>query len=415
MRCRRDAGRKRAQKRIGFVLAIVSGLGLPLTARARPNGQAAVQPRPVGTIKAVSGNTITLTADSGGELVVQAGPNAKVLRVEPGQRDLKAATAILFSDLKAGDRVIARGAPSPDGKVFLATSIITISKGDIAAKQAHEREEWLRNGVGGLVNSVDPAGGTVSITTSSLGEKKTVTIHVSSSTILRRYAPDSTKFDDAKPAPITQIKAGDQLRARGSRSADGTELTADEVVSGTFRNIAGTVSAIDAAAGTLVVQDLATKKPVTIKITPESQLRKLPAPVAQRIAIRLKGAPASGQAPGGSGEGRAETSGSGQPAGRSAAQLEGGPNGAAGANGARQGSGDFQQMINRMPAAALSDLQKGDAVMIVATEGSADLPSTAITLLAGVEPILQAAPEGNSTLLSPWSLGAAPSEPGATP
>jgi len=415
MHCRRDAGRKRAQKRIGFVLAIVSGLGLPLTARARPNGQAAVQPRPVGTIKAVSGNTITLTADSGGELIVQAGPNAKVLRVEPGQRDLKAATAILFSDLKAGDRVIARGAPSPDGKVFLATSIITISKGDIAAKQAHEREEWLRNGVGGLVNSVDPAGGTVSITTSSLGEKKTVTIHVSSSTILRRYAPDSTKFDDAKPAPITQIKAGDQLRARGSRSADGTELTADEVVSGTFRNIAGTVSAIDAAAGTLVVQDLATKKPVTIKITPESQLRKLPAPVAQRIAIRLKGAPASGQAPGSSGEGRAETSRSGQPAARSAAQLEGGPNGAAGANGARQGSGDFQQMINRMPAAALSDLQKGDAVMIVATEGSADLPSTAITLLAGVEPILQAAPEGNSTLLSPWSLGAAPSEPGATP
>jgi hypothetical protein len=72
-------------------------------------------------------------------------------------------------------------------------------------------------------------------------------------------------------------------------------------------------------------------------------------------------------------------------------------------------------MISRMPSSTLSDLQKGEAVMIVATEGSDSVPSTAITLLAGVEPILQAAPAGNTTLLSPWSLGAAPGEPGATP
>lgn len=414
MQRRRFAAGGMARKQIGWVLAVAYCLSLPLAPKARPAGQAAGQPRPVGTIKAISGNTITLAADSGGELTIQAEGNTKTLRVEPGQRDLKSATAILFSDLKAGDRIIARGAPSPDGKAFVATSIITISKGDIAAKQAHDREEWQRHGIGGLVTSVDPAAGTVSITTSSLGEKKTVAVHVSNSTILRRYAPDSTKFDDAKPAPITQIKAGDQLRARGSRSADGSELAADEIVSGTFRNIAGTVSAIDAAAGTLVVQDLATKKPVTIKITPESQLRKLPAPMAQRIAVRLKGVPAGGQAPGAPGEAHAETNGSGQAAGRASAEPGGGPNGE-GANGARQGNGDFQQIINRMPAAALSDLQKGDAVMIVATGGSADSPSTAITLLAGVEPILQAAPEGNSTLLSPWSLGAAPTEPGATP
>lgn len=414
MQRRRFAAGGMAWKQIGWVLAVAYCLSLPLAPKARPAGQAAGQPRPVGTIKAISGNTITLAADSGGELTIQAEGNTKTLRVEPGQRDLKSATAILFSDLKAGDRIIARGAPSPDGKAFVATSIITISKGDIAAKQAHDREEWQRHGIGGLVTSVDPAAGTVSITTSSLGEKKTVAVHVSNSTILRRYAPDSTKFDDAKPAPITQIKAGDQLRARGSRSADGSELAADEIVSGTFRNIAGTVSAIDAAAGTLVVQDLATKKPVTIKITPESQLRKLPAPMAQRIAVRLKGVPAGGQAPGAPGEAHAETNGSGQAAGRASAEPGGGPNGE-GANGARQGNGDFQQIINRMPAAALSDLQKGDAVMIVATGGSADSPSTAITLLAGVEPILQAAPEGNSTLLSPWSLGAAPTEPGATP
>ena len=47
---------------------------------------------------------------------------------------------------------------------------------------------------------------------------------------------------------LDQITAGDQLRGRGVRSADGTELAADEVVSGTFRNIAGTVISTDAAA-----------------------------------------------------------------------------------------------------------------------------------------------------------------------
>jgi hypothetical protein len=327
------------------------------------------------------------------------------LRVEPGQRDLNSAASILLSDLKPGDRIIARGAPSADGKGFVASSIITISQGDIAAKQAHEREEWQRHGVGGLVSSVDASEGTLTISTASLGEKKTVAVRVSGKTVLRRYAPDSTKFDDAKPAPIEQIKPGDQLRARGTRSADGAELTADEVVSGTFRNIAGTVSSIDAQAGTLVVQDLATKRPVTIKITEGSQIRKLPAPMAQRIALRLKGAREETQSPAGV---PPSTPNSAQPANPGAGGFGSGP------NAARQGNGDLQQMINRIPAAALSELQKGDAVMIVATEGGADSPSTAITLLAGVEPILQAAPE-NSTLLSPWSLGGAPSEGGATP
>ena len=68
-----------------------------------------------------------------------------------------------------------------------------------------------------------------------------------------------------------------------------------------------------------------------------------------------------------------------------------------------------------MPAATLADLQKGDAVMLVATEGSSTAPSTVITLLGGVEPILQASPKNAaSTILSPWSLGS-PGEAGATP
>ena len=150
-----------------------------------------------------------------------------------------------------------------------------MKKADITEKQSREREEWQKRGFGGLVNNVDAASSTISVTVPSQGEKKTVAVHLSKDTILRRYAMGSVKFDDAKPAPLDQIKPGDQLRARGTRSADGTELTAIEIVSGTFRNIAGTISTIDTSAGTITVQDLVAKKPITVRITPESQLRKL--------------------------------------------------------------------------------------------------------------------------------------------
>ena len=66
-----------------------------------------------------------------------------------------------------------------------------------------------------------------------------------------------------------------------------------------------------------------------------------------------------------------------------------------------------------MPQATLAELQKGDAVMIVATEGGPNGAPTAITLLGGVEPILEASPNTSaSTILSPWSLSGAPSEAG---
>jgi len=59
-----------------------------------------------------------------------------------------------------------------------------------------------------------------------------------------------------------------------------------------------------------------------------------------------------------------------------------------------------------MPPASLADFQKGDAVMIVSTDGSTADTVTAITVLGGVEPILAATPKGGQPMtLSPWSLG----------
>jgi Domain of unknown function (DUF5666) len=350
--------------------------------------------RPVGTIKSISGNTITLTTDAGVDANVVIRDGTRLVRVAPGQKDLKDASPIQLQELQVGDRLLIRGNLSEDGKSVIAASIVVMKKADIAEKQAHEREEWQRHGLGGLVNSVDPDAGTITIATNALGPNKDVVIRISKETILRRYAPDSVKFDEAKPGALAEIKAGDQLRARGTRGADGGELTADEIVSGSFRNIAGPITAIDPATSTISVQDLLSKKIVAVKITADSQLRKLPPVMAQRVAMRIGGAPADAAS-------NATTPVSGTP------RLGDAP--AGGPGGSRPGGGDFQQAISRMPPASLSDLQKGDAVMVVATQGTQEAKITVITLLAGVEAILEASPRGGrSTILSPWSLSATP-------
>jgi hypothetical protein len=363
--------------------------------------QQAATSRPVGTIKSISGNSITMTTDTGTDVNVVIQEGARLVRVAPGQKDLKDAAPIRLQDLQVGDRLLVRGMLADDGKSVLAASVIAMKKTDIAEKQVHEREEWQRHGVGGLVHSVDASAGAIAITTNALGPNKDVMIRISKDTILRRYAPDSVKFDDAKPGPLSEIVSGDQLRARGTRSADGKELAADEIVSGSFRNIAGPITAMDPGASTISVQDLLSKKTITLKITVDSQLRKLPPPMAQGIAMRLKAAPADTPS-------NSSASTPAGPAGDSA--QRGSPGGSGG------GGGDLQQAISRVPPASLADLQKGDAVMIVATQGAPESKSTVITLLGGVEPILEASPKnGASTLLSPWSLSGAPGGDAGSP
>jgi len=404
---------------VAFLLAPASPRNLlAAPAPQQTPAPAAAGTRAVGTIKSVVDTTVTLATDSGAELKIVLQPDTKILRVAPGQQDIKQATPIAASDLQTGDRILVRGKTADDAKTLLAISVIAMAKTDVAAKQAKDREEWQRHGLGGIVNAIDPAANTITIGVTVMGEKKNVLIKLSPNTILRRYASDSVKFGEAKPATLDKVRVGDQLRTRGARSPDGAELTADEVVSGTFRNISGTISAIDVSVGTLVVKDLATKTAVTVKVTTDSQLRKLTPPVAQRIAARMKGESPAG-APGAANTNApanapaaANAAQSGTPApsmGQQGAGSYGGQGGGPGGGPSGGQGGDLQQILARMPASNLSDLQKGDAVMIVTTEGAEGGAVTAITLLAGVEPILEASPAGGqSSLLSAWSLGGAP-------
>src|ERR1019366_6959140 len=184
--------------------------------------------------------------------------------------------------------------PNATGSTPQALQVIAVKQADVAMKQQKDREEWQRNGIGGLVKSVDAASGVVIVTSGAGATAKTITVHVAKNTMLKRYAPGSVRFDEAQPAAIDSIQAGDQLRARGTKNADGTEIAAEEVVSGSFRNISGTVLAIDAAGSTLTVKDLVTKKSVTIHVSAETQLRRLPDMMARMIAARLKGGAATG-------------------------------------------------------------------------------------------------------------------------
>jgi len=374
----------------------------------------------VGAVKSINGSALVLTADGGSEVSVTVASNAKIVQVAPGEKDLKSATPIALTDLQVGDRILVRGRASDDAKTMMAVGVIAMKRTDLEAKKTQDREDWQKRGIGGLVSAVDPATGTITISTGTGASAKTVAIHTTKGTVLRRYAPDSVQFDDAKPAALDQVKPGDQVRARGTKSADGSEFAADEIVSGTFRNLAGIITAIDASAQTISLTDLISKKPMVVKITAQSQLRKIPAQMAQIIAFRLKGGAtgASGAAgtAGASGQGGAAPAGA-TPNGGSAnggppngGQRSGGAGaGAGGGNGSGGGGrGDFQQIVSRLPASTLADFQKGDAVMVVSTEGTDADGVTAITMLGGVEAILAAAPAGNASqaiLLSPWSLG----------
>lgn len=363
----------------------------------------------VGTITATSGDTLTVKTDAGAERQVEVPSTAVLKRVEPGQRDLSAAVTIALADLATGDRVLVRLAAESTGTVPQAAQIIAIKRADVAQKQQQEREAWQTDGVGGLVKSVDPSTGTIELTTGAGPAMKTIAVQVTRTTILKRYAPASVRFDLAQPAPIDAIHGGDQLRARGQKNAAGTELTADEIVSGSFRNISGLITSIDAAHSSVTVKDLLTKKNVTVEIPADTQMHALPETMARVLATRLKGqAPANGASQWSQHADSQAVHANGQASGHATGHATGQANWKAGGNGAwngaaHAGSGnDMRQMLSRAPSINFADLKKGTAVMLVSTAGRNDV--TAITLLTGVEPLLEA-PEASSNLLSNWSMG----------
>jgi hypothetical protein len=320
------------------------------------------------------------------------------------------ATPLPSQDLHVGDTIRVRGSGSADGNSIIALEVLVITQAAVAAVTDQIHQDWQKRGIAGRVESVDPATGNVTISIPSLTAKKTVVVHTAKTTVVHRYAPDSAKSEDAKASTLQQIQPGDQVRARGDRNADGSEFTAEEIYAGVFPQFAATVKSVDASAGTVSVLDLLSKKTVEVKITGDSQLHKIPAEMAQGFARGLKSALPAGMPGGTASAGPKPAAPDKTPSGATGGGPGGGNWSGAGAGGSGRsgGGGDLQRMLSRMPSSTLSDLnlQKGDAVIILATEGTATSPRTAITLLSGVEPILQAVPSASQAMmLTPWSLG----------
>jgi hypothetical protein len=243
-----------------------------------------------------------------------------------------------------------------------------MTKADIAKKHEADRAEWQKRGVAGTVTSVDPDKKEIGISTRTADGQKTILVDASGQVNFRRYAQGSIRFADAQPSGLTDLQKGDQIRALGEKNADGTALKAEEVVFGTFRTIAGTINNVNAAAGEVTIKDLDTKKPVVVKVAQDTSLRKIPTMLAEMLAMRLRGqtvpARPGAQTPG-------QTRGPGVP---------------------RSGNMDFHDMLERMPAFTLAELKNGDAIILSSTASADPSKVTAITVVAGVEPLLTAAP-----------------------
>jgi hypothetical protein len=412
------------KKGIVLVLAVWAGVAVAQQPGTPPSASAPPV-RPIGVVTQIKTGSLTLQTDAGPELLVPLPDGITVVRVPPGAKDLKAATPITVGEISLGDRVLIRGRISDDQKSVLATSVIVMAKTELEKAREAERAEWRRRGIGGLVKAVSPETKEITIavpnvppTPGNLTHPVVVTLQPHA--VLLRYAPDSVKFSDAQPSTLEEIKVGDQVRALGMKSEDGGRFAAEKLVSGTFRNLGATVISVDAPSGAVTVKDLATGQPVLVRTNGDSKLHRLPPFLAQMIASFSSGESQPGATPG-----RSEASGSagGAAAGTPPGQQQGGgpaswrrdgasPGAAAGGpqpggpRGQRgNGPSNFQQMLERTPPLALSELKPGDALIVLSTLGAKPTEVTAITVLAGVEPILAAQPKGSTQMeLGPWNM-----------
>jgi hypothetical protein len=338
--------------------------------------------------------SLTVRTDDGAETKVAVSPNARVAQIPPGETSLQKANPAELSAIQKGDRVLARG-PVADG-VVQATLVVLMSQSDIAKKNQAEQQLWATKGISGIVTAVDAAAGTITINARGPQGSTPVTISLNSNATVKRYADGSVKFSEAVASSLKEIEVSDQVRALGTRSEDGASYKADQIVSGAFRNLAVTVRSVNAEQRTIEVIDLDTKKPVTVVLGKDTNLKRLPDQAANVMAMAINGGFAAMRAMGGMGGG----AGQGPPAGGPPA---GGP---PAGGGMRRGAGDMMSMvIDRAPALELSELKKDDPLILSVSKTKDANKVVAITVLAGVEPILATPSSGSRAMqLGAWNL-----------
>jgi len=352
------------------------------------------------TVTNLPARQIALKTDAGGTVTVILQDKTLYLRVPPGETNLQKAVTITPTEIGVGDRVLARGRLAEDQKSIPAVAIIVMTKADLAKRREREVEEWQKRGVGGSISALNADTKEISLSVRSPAGTRTLIIQPSPETIFHRYAPDSVRFVQAKPSSFDELKVGDALRILGDKNADGTRIKAEEIVSGSFRNITGIVSGIDAAAGEIRITDLQSRRPLSVRVTSETMLRRMPPtkPAAPANRPQAGGSgPASGAQPSGG-----RTQGSAAPAAPADRPQAGGSGTASRGPGASGGGGLTDPQ--RMPVLSLRELKRDEAILVLCTVGAEPSRVTAIVVVAGVEPLLGPALQDQTQIGAAWNF-----------
>jgi Cu/Ag efflux protein CusF len=350
-------------KTLMLILCCAACLSARETSITQASGQTV---RPVGVIIAIApaAKRVTIKTDAGPEMTIVFDEATRFLRIAPGAKDLENAAPISASEMTAGDRILARGRSGGDTGSFAATSIIVISKADLARKHAAERAEWEKRGVGGVISALDSAAKEITINMPITAGAKPMVIAFAPGATLRRYAPNSVKFSDARPSRFEELKVGDQVKALGTADEIRSRYMAEELVAGSFRVMAGAVVSIDATQNTFVTTTPGANKLMQAQVSADSTVRRLSPEIAQMLVARNKAGNSPDQSP-----------------------------------------KDLQSLIEKLPPLTLTDLKPGDAIIFTFAAGEDASRITAITVLAGVEPLLKAPGKGGQSVnLGAWSL-----------
>lgn len=342
-----------------------------------------VQQHLIGEVTAIdpTTNQITVKTDAGASVSVAVNAQTRYRRLPPGQTSLETAETITNADVKVGDRVLIPGGATLAGGAA-TRQVIVMAREAVAARRVQQRDDWRTRGVNGRVVAIDPTKKEITIESRSREGAQSLTVTTSGTTRLRRFAPGSIRPDDAIGGTFADIRVGDQLRALGNREE--SRVVAEEIISGSVARMIGTVEKIDPSRNEVVVKDMQSGKLITIDLLPKTTLRRVPADFAETLA-RM-------QQRRGENENLTEAQRTAQREQRAARRREGGNQGTPGtavrADGG-QGGRNPQQMMENFPVITVSELKKGDAVMVTGTGTNDASRVTAATLVTGNAEIIQ--------------------------